>query len=247
VLDRKPRILETFGFRKRAAYFQGALSNERQKKARQLAIVDIGCGTGLELTDVLARHGYGIVGVDVHLPSLRLGRVASYVCGDTRALRSNSFDVAICSEVLEHVSQPMDMLLEVRRLLRPRGLCLVTVPNGFGPYEASDRAGRIARRLLQHVGLEGPDAEARMATVLGTDSLNYASRHVSFFTLGAVRNLFRAADFEELGYRGRTLLCGPVLSEAVAMHPALMRANEWAGDVAPANLVSGWMFSLRAP
>ncbi|MBE3141517.1 MAG: class I SAM-dependent methyltransferase [Thermoplasmata archaeon] len=40
----------------------------------------------------------------------------------------NSFDVVICSELLEHVPNPPDVLSEVYRVLRPGGLLLICVP-----------------------------------------------------------------------------------------------------------------------
>ncbi len=39
-----------------------------------------------------------------------------------------SFDVVLCTEVLEHVPEPRVVLNELRRILRPGGLLLVTVP-----------------------------------------------------------------------------------------------------------------------
>jgi len=40
----------------------------------------------------------------------------------------NSFDVVICSELLEHVPNPPEVLSEVYRVLRPGGLLLICVP-----------------------------------------------------------------------------------------------------------------------
>ncbi len=41
---------------------------------------------------------------------------------------NNSFDVIICSELLEHVSYPPQVLREAWRLLKPQGILLITVP-----------------------------------------------------------------------------------------------------------------------
>lgn len=38
------------------------------------------------------------------------------------------FDAIICSEVLEHVADPLSALSEIRRVLRPNGTALITVP-----------------------------------------------------------------------------------------------------------------------
>jgi len=41
---------------------------------------------------------------------------------------SSSFDCVLCSEVLEHVSDDMQAISELRRVLRPGGVLVVTVP-----------------------------------------------------------------------------------------------------------------------
>jgi len=45
------------------------------------------------------------------------------------ALPAQSFDRVICTEVLEHTEDPAAILAEIRRLLRPDGLAVITVPN----------------------------------------------------------------------------------------------------------------------
>lgn len=51
-------------------------------------------------------------------------------------LRDQSFDVITAIEVLEHVDQPLDMLREIRRLLKPDGLFFFTTGNA-SPYRGS--------------------------------------------------------------------------------------------------------------
>ncbi|MEZ4294081.1 MAG: methyltransferase domain-containing protein [Polyangiaceae bacterium] len=45
------------------------------------------------------------------------------------ALPSASFDRVVCTEVLEHTEDPSAILGEIRRILRPSGLAVITVPN----------------------------------------------------------------------------------------------------------------------
>ena len=39
------------------------------------------------------------------------------------------FDKILCAEVIEHVSKPNRLLLEISRLLKPKGVCLLTTPH----------------------------------------------------------------------------------------------------------------------
>jgi SAM-dependent methyltransferase len=47
-----------------------------------------------------------------------------------------SFDVVLCTQVLEHVSQPLEALHEFHRVLRPGGVLIATVPFVWEEHEA---------------------------------------------------------------------------------------------------------------
>ncbi len=87
-------------------------------------LVDIGCGAG-----VLAPHvsalGHRHVGIDVIEASLTQARErgVSPVAGDATRLplRSESADVVVAGEVLEHVTDPDALVAEVLRVLKPGG------------------------------------------------------------------------------------------------------------------------------
>jgi SAM-dependent methyltransferase len=49
-------------------------------------------------------------------------------------LEGGSMDVVLCVSVLEHLWDPQRALAEMRRLLRPGGLCLVNVPSWRGKW-----------------------------------------------------------------------------------------------------------------
>jgi SAM-dependent methyltransferase len=48
------------------------------------------------------------------------------------SVRSGSLDVVLCVSVLEHLDEPEAMLLELRRVTAPGGVCLINVPNWLG-------------------------------------------------------------------------------------------------------------------
>jgi SAM-dependent methyltransferase len=57
-------------------------------------------------------------------------------------LAGNSFDYVICSELLEHVSHPDQVLAEIYRILRPGGQALITVPFMFPVHPDPIDVGR---------------------------------------------------------------------------------------------------------
>jgi 2-polyprenyl-3-methyl-5-hydroxy-6-metoxy-1,4-benzoquinol methylase len=50
------------------------------------------------------------------------------------ALAQNAFDVVICADVLEHVDRPDKVVSAMAGSMKPGGLCYVSVPNRFSPW-----------------------------------------------------------------------------------------------------------------
>jgi 2-polyprenyl-6-hydroxyphenyl methylase/3-demethylubiquinone-9 3-methyltransferase len=97
-------------------------------------VLDVGCGAGRFLA-ALTDAGADAVGVEVAGAALERARrnapeaeLALVEPDGSLPLPHHSVDVAWCSEVLEHVADAGALLHEVRRVLRPGGRLLVTVP-----------------------------------------------------------------------------------------------------------------------
>jgi SAM-dependent methyltransferase len=97
-------------------------------------VLDLGCGAG---RFVAALRDAGADAVGVEIAEAALGRARANVPGaDLRLVEPDgslplehaSVDLVWCSEVLEHVADTEQMLLEMRRVLRPGGRALITVP-----------------------------------------------------------------------------------------------------------------------
>lgn len=113
------------------------------RERRKLLGLDIGCGEGNVIIP-LASIELDMVGLDISLPAIKeakrrattYGFNISFIAGDAEKLmfRDESFDFVICSEVLEHLHAPEKVLAAVYRILKRKGLLIITVPNGYGPY-----------------------------------------------------------------------------------------------------------------
>jgi SAM-dependent methyltransferase len=59
-----------------------------------------------------------------------------YVCDATAIpVADGTFDVILCTEVLEHVPEPILVLKEISRLLKPGGYAFITAPLGSGLHQ----------------------------------------------------------------------------------------------------------------
>ncbi len=113
--------------------YLGSVENER--------ILEIACGRG-GFSRLLASRGAHIVGADFSISALRIarqrlqGRPARPVPpmlaqADAQSLpfSTNSFDVVISCETIEHLRDPRAAVREMARVTRPGGLLYLTTPN----------------------------------------------------------------------------------------------------------------------
>jgi SAM-dependent methyltransferase len=126
--------------------------------AQQLSgrILDVGCGTR-PYESLFNVDTY--VGLELDSPDNRLTKKADfYYDGKTFPFQANSFDGAVCNQVLEHVFEPDAFIREIARILRNSGKLLLTVPFVWDEHEQPRDFGRYSsfglRALLERNGFE---------------------------------------------------------------------------------------------
>jgi SAM-dependent methyltransferase len=124
-------------------------------------ILDAGCGSGRNMVE-LARHG-AVTGIELSQASAGLARargVGEVIEGSVLDMPfpSDSFDLAVSLDVIEHLEQDLDALRELRRTVAPGGSLMVTVPAyqwlWSGHDEINHHHRRYTRRSLQRAAEE---------------------------------------------------------------------------------------------
>ncbi len=144
-------------------------------------VLDWGCNNGYG-TQILAEKA-SVIGIDVsdRLVNDARRRNPSITFEQIDGIRTNfsthSFDAVVMLQVLEHLPEPIEVLREIRRILRPDGRLYVSTPNEaarlageepWNPFHVAEYDAARCRKLLGQVfpevhivGLHGtPDVEA---------------------------------------------------------------------------------------
>jgi ubiquinone/menaquinone biosynthesis C-methylase UbiE len=99
------------------------------------SILDVGCGADPSYAREIAAMGKQVHALDYTFNFLKLAQPRS---GNMRLAqadaaqmpyRDSAFDAAICSETVEHIPDDREVVQEIARVLKPRGLLFFTVPN----------------------------------------------------------------------------------------------------------------------
>lgn len=121
----------------RVPYFKRILS-QLQIDPRGARALDVGCGGGL-LAEELAAMGFAVSGIDPSARSLEIARAHAAQenlqieyqlgCGHDLPFGNESFDVAFCCDVLEHVADWDAVIRDIARVLRDGGLLMYDTIN----------------------------------------------------------------------------------------------------------------------
>lgn len=96
-------------------------------------ILDVGCGVGNMLQQFRDSQQFKGSGIEISLDAAKTARrkgLNVYEGNLIEAkLKEESFDAVILLYVLEHVSNPLELLNEINRILKNRGFLFLAVPN----------------------------------------------------------------------------------------------------------------------
>jgi SAM-dependent methyltransferase len=142
---------------------------------RNKTVLDIGCGVGYGAAE-LARSAARVIGLDLAAEALEHAQ-REYLASNTLFVQAScnalpvsdgSFDLVVAFELIEHIADWRDLLVEARRVLAPGGQFIVSTPNknyyaesrrlsGPNPYHQHEFAFEEfrdeLRKVFPHVSL----------------------------------------------------------------------------------------------
>ena len=126
---------DAYGRAKRQRFLEAVI-----RAAKPRSVLDFGCGTGTQLTWPLAEAfpQVSFLGVDLDPTTIAWARrqaIPSNLRYESEDDPDRRVDMIIASEVLEHVDAPDQLLHYFRDRLVEGGRLVVTIPNGYGPFE----------------------------------------------------------------------------------------------------------------
>lgn len=139
-------------------------------------LLDVGCGTGA-FTIGAALRGYTAHGVSWDERNQAEAARRAIMCGADRASFSvcdvreidgrteyrEAFDVAVCTENIEHILDDARLMRSIADCLKPGGRLLLTTPNFYynaitksdnGPFSATETGGHVRRGYTRSMLLE---------------------------------------------------------------------------------------------
>jgi ubiquinone/menaquinone biosynthesis C-methylase UbiE len=118
-------------------------------------VLDAGCGVGYGANFLAESGARWVLGIDISPEAIHYA-AQNYKHSNLTfcvmdciqmGLRNNTFDVVVSLELIEHLTQPEQFLIEVSRVLKPDGLLFISTPNR---RVSSTPGGRVSWPFHKH-------------------------------------------------------------------------------------------------
>lgn len=113
--------------------FRKRLQRAERYLNRKGLVLDCGCAFG-HFSDVAIKEGWKVVATDISLNAVKHAKdnynITGVVSNATSIpFKENTFDLIVLYDVLEHTDDPLLLLSNLNRLLKPNGIIHITTPN----------------------------------------------------------------------------------------------------------------------
>ena len=222
---------------------------------QQIKVLDFGCGKG-NISLPLASLGYQVQGVDLDEKSVATVRArnsfpnAEFQVKNLLATEEKqNFDCIVASEVVEHLPDPDKFFAFAKRNLRPGGIVIATIPNGysleeiFRRFTTHTRIGRGIKKMFKNILLS-------KEKIIQTEA---DSPHLQFLTYRRLEGIASLAGFratvkknQSIWFRGMYYMGGRfIFKRGSSLFDSLDKADGQLAEVMPLGMGDGWMMTLE--
>jgi len=109
-------------------FFAASIKGKSERR-----LLDVGCGYGIFL-NLAKDQGWKVYGIELSEDACQFARKnfgLNVFCGDLKeaSFPKDHFDVVTLWNVLDHTTNPLEQLLEIKRILKDNGLLFIRLPN----------------------------------------------------------------------------------------------------------------------
>lgn len=187
--------------------------------SRSTTILDLGCGNGC-LVETYRSGGYQAYGCDLKfkdgpfVEDFEKKEIIRLISSSPYRLPfdDGTFDVVVSDQVLEHIKDYTDTLLEIRRVMRPGGVSLHFFPSRYTPIEPHTLVpfGTIIQSypwlcLWAHLGIRNKSQRSLSARETAERNYSYLQNHTNYVSKSVIRRHFENT-FSQVRFCERTFL-----------------------------------------
>lgn len=200
-------------------------------------VLDVGCGFG-GYSMALIEQGASVFGID--LEHYHTSEFTQRVIADANQIpfHTSSFDLVLCSSLIEHVPNPKHLLNEIIRVLNPQGVLYLSFPPFYSPkgghqFSPFHYLGeRIALKLFQTVKrryLKIPWVRDRMVSEPKSYSDSFTNWGLYQMTIKKAEMLIKNTPLETMDLSTRWIPVNtahiPILRELITWHVQFLLRN----------------------
>lgn len=214
------------------------------------SILDVGCGNGV-ISRYIGEHGYTVLGIDVSDKTIAAAQTANKLSNvEFKVLSAESlvadgkkYDAVICSEVLEHLTDPNKLLGTLQNVVAENGILIVTVPNGKGPRESLVTRPVINLQKKQNFTWKALNRMKKLLGYSGTTTQSSADdlQHIQFFSKNDVYAMAQLNGFNIVDF-GNSNFIDDIFPVSLVARKAkwLQRADSKLADILPHQFAGGF-------
>ncbi len=182
------------------------LPNYREK------ILDVGCGNG-HFIDIVEHKFKEFYGIDISKIRIKKAKekfnkkkrnkyhFVKYDVDEGLPFKNSFFDVVSCIAILEHVFNPPNLVEEIKRVLKPKGIFLLQVPNfAWLPHRIQLLFGKLPLTTRAYFGTDW--------------------EHLHNFTISSLSKLLEAKEFKV-----QVITCSGIFAKIRELWPSILGAD----------------------